>query len=70
MGANNKRNSMRTKVRSIVFADEMWENLRSLSKRENRSMSDLLREAINDLFAKRRTGTYDPVTDRLTSNFM
>lgn len=53
-----------TKARSMIIKDQMWENLRSLSAKENRSMSDLLREALNDLFSKRRSKDYDPVTDR------
>jgi len=48
----------------MIIKDQMWENLRSLSAKENRSMSDLLREALNDLFSKRRSKDYDPVTDR------
>ena len=59
---------MREKIRSVVVKDKMWEELRTLSTKESRSMSDLLREALNDLFAKRRLGDYDPVTDRFTSN--
>lgn len=61
---------MREKIRSVVVKDKMWEMLRELSARESRSMSDLLREALNDLFEKKRAKNYDPVTDRLTSNFM
>jgi Arc/MetJ-type ribon-helix-helix transcriptional regulator len=53
-----------TKARSVVIKDQMWDTLRSLSARENRSMSDLLREALNDLFSKRQSKDYDPITDR------
>jgi Arc/MetJ-type ribon-helix-helix transcriptional regulator len=54
-----------TKARSVVIKDQMWDTLRSLSAGENRSMSDLLREALNDLFAKRQGRNYDPVADRM-----
>lgn len=59
---------MNTKVRSVVVKDQVWEKLRKVAELEGRSMSDLLREALNDLFVKRRLGDYDPVTDRFTSN--
>ncbi len=54
----------RTKIRSFVVKDQIWARLKSLSKEEGRSMSELLREAINDLFKKREPGTYDPVRDQ------
>lgn len=54
----------RTKVRGVAIKDGMWETLRSLSAKENRNMSELIREALNDLFEKKSRRNYDPASDR------
>lgn len=52
--------------RNVVIPPEIWDTLRKLSKKERRSMSSLIREALEDLFAKRDRKGYDPVTDTYT----
>ena len=52
-------------VRSVAVGDQIWERLRELANKEDRSMSDLIRESLNDLFAKRQGRNYDPVADRM-----
>ena len=52
-------------VRSVAVGDQIWERLRELANKEDRSMSDLIREAINDLLEKRQGRNYDPVMDRM-----
>jgi hypothetical protein len=54
----------RTKVRGVAIKDGMWEALRELGVKENRNMSELIREALNDLFDKKSRRNYDPVSDR------
>ena len=51
--------------RAVIVKDGLWHRLRIISTNEDRSMSDLIREAINDLFAKRQGRNYDPVADRM-----
>jgi len=54
--------------RQVVLGDRYWNNLREMSVIEQRSISEILREAITDLFDKRRKNTltgYDPITDTL-----
>ncbi len=53
-------------VRSIVVGNKTWEKLRALGKEEERSMSELIREALLDLFDKRIKPVkreYDPTSD-------
>ena len=60
MASHNRRN--------IVIGNNTWHKLRTLGKTEERSMSDLIREAIADLFDKRVKPDkieYDPESDRL-----
>jgi len=54
----------RAKVRGVVIKDPMWEALRGLGEKENRNMSELIREAINDLFEKKSRRNYNPMTDK------
>lgn len=50
--------------RSIVVGPRLWANLKELSRREEESMSSLIREALQDLFVKRKKERgYDPVQD-------
>lgn len=51
-------------IRSIVVGPETWKRLAELSKKEERSRSELIREALLDLFKKREPGVYDPKSDR------
>lgn len=52
--------------RQVVLGDLFWEKLQKMKREEQRSISELVREALIDLFEKRsrqnRT-TYDPVAD-------
>lgn len=50
-------------IRSIVVGPETWARLKNLAAKEERSMSELLREALLDIFKKREPGAYDPATD-------
>ena len=52
-------------VRSVAVGDQIWERLREFANKEDRSMSDLIRESINDLLEKRQGRNYDPVADRM-----
>jgi hypothetical protein len=59
---------MRVKRRSIVVGDKTWEALRAQAKEEERSMGDLIREAILELLDRRAHGVargpqYDPIGD-------
>jgi len=53
--------------RNIVVGPKTWAKLKSLARKEERSMSDIIREAIMELFKRRMkqnpAGEYDPVTD-------
>lgn len=52
--------------RNIVVGPKTWERLRALAKKEERSMSDILREAAITLLDQRDagvTGGYDVKTD-------
>lgn len=56
--------------RSIVMGPKTWEQLKLWAAKEERSISDLIREAVADLLRKKdvklRAGLqYDPVTDTL-----
>lgn len=54
--------------RSIVVQDKMWFRLKNLAGEEGRSMSELIREALVDLFHKKTRSIsqgYDPVKDQL-----
>jgi len=54
--------------RSIVVQNKMWMTLKELAKEEGRSMSELIREALVDLFQKRTRPVsqgYDPIKDKL-----
>ena len=50
-------------MRSIIVGPETWARLRKLAKEEERSLSELTREALLDLFKKREPAEYDPKTD-------
>lgn len=50
------------KRRNIVVGNTMWNKLKELAKSEERSVSDLIREAVADLLRKR--SSYDAVKDR------
>ncbi len=55
-------------VRSIVVGSKLWGRLKSLGVDEERSMSDLVREALRDFLRKKEVetvGTYDPVSDSI-----
>lgn len=57
-------------IRSVVVGPKTWTKLKDLGKKEERSMSELVREAILDLFDKRtrpKGVKYDPVADRFSS---
>jgi predicted CopG family antitoxin len=54
--------------RNIVMGPKTWEKLRALGKEEERSISDLIREAVLELLKRRASGIsageqYDPITD-------
>ena len=52
--------------RQIVLGDIFWERLQRMKREEQRSISELIREALLDLFAKRNqqnATVYDPVSD-------
>ena len=54
--------------RQVVLGDRYWNSLREMSVIEQRSISEILREAITDLFEKRKQNVltgYDPITDTL-----
>ena len=51
--------------RAVIVKDGLWNRLRIISTNEERSMSDLIRESINDLLEKRQGRNYDPVADRM-----
>ena len=57
-------------IRSVVVGPKTWSKLKTLGKKEERSMSELIREAILDLFDKRtrpKTVNYDPVADKFNN---
>jgi len=57
-------------IRSVVVGPKTWSKLKALGKKEERSMSELIREAILDLFDKRtrpKTVNYDPVADKFNN---
>lgn len=59
--------------RNIVVGPKTWEKLRALAREEERSMSDIIREALLELFKRREVGIargvqYDPVTDNYVTN--
>jgi len=54
--------------RNIVVGSKTWGQLKSLAKKEERSMSDIIREALLELFKRREVGLareiqYDPKID-------
>ena len=58
-----------TKRRSIIIGDQMWDKIGKLARKEDRSRSELVREALIDLMARRErkpSGNYDPVNDQIT----
>lgn len=57
--------------RNIVLGDVFWNKLMKMKAEESRSISELIREALIDLFEKRRRQSlkhYDPVSDTFTKN--
>ena len=57
-----------SKRRNVVIGDKTWGRLKDLAKKEERSMSDIIREGLMELFKQREAGVerkpeYDPVTD-------
>ncbi len=61
--ANNRRN--------IVIKTKTWEKLRGVSRDEERSMSDIIRQALNEFFTRHeqnKKGIYDPIKDRFSNN--
>lgn len=53
--------------RQVVLGDIFWSKLQEMKKQEQRSISELVREALIDLFEKRKkqqATAYDPVTDK------
>lgn len=57
---------MSSNRRSIVVKERTWQRLKKLGEEEERSVSELIREAIRDLFAKKgkpKSSRYNPVTD-------
>lgn len=54
--------------KNIMIGRSMWETLKVLAHQEESSVSELIREAIRDLLAKRAQNPvkYDPVTDRFS----
>lgn len=54
--------------KNIMIGENAWRELKVLSKQEETSVSELIREAVRDLFAKRAQNPvkYDPVTDRFS----
>lgn len=52
--------------RNIVVKDQLWKQLKEISKKEGRSLSELIREALIDFFNKKRreSSHYDPVKDK------
>ncbi len=53
--------------RNIVVGPKTWAKLKSLARKEERSMSDIIREALMELFKRRMKQNpaeeYDPITD-------
>ncbi len=54
--------------RNVVIGPKTWNKLKSLARKEERSMSDILREALSELLKKRAiqkssTEEYNPITD-------
>ena len=59
--SNNRRN--------IVIKTKTWEKLRRISTSEERSMSDIIRQALHEFFTRReqnKVGVYDPAKDKIT----
>ena len=53
--------------RNVVIGPKTWNQVKSLAKKEERSISDLIREALLELLKKRATTKpatdYNPITD-------
>lgn len=57
-----------SKRRNIVVGNKTWDRLRELGAKEERSLSELVREALQDLFHKRDKSIrreYNPISDRI-----
>ena len=62
---------MASNRRNVVIKTKTWEKLRAVSGEEERSMSDIIRQALHEFFMRRdqnKKGIYDPIKDRISSN--
>lgn len=54
--------------RNIVIGQKIWDKLRETAEQEERSMSEIIREALHDFFMKREkektVSGYDPIKDQ------
>ncbi len=56
------------KRRNVMFGDKMYDKLRRIGHDEDRSISELLREAVSDWLNKKGhplSKGYDPVDDKM-----
>lgn len=62
---------MASNRRNVVIKTKTWEKLRGVSEEEERSMSDVIRQALHEFFMRREQnnrGIYDPVKDKISSS--